>query len=65
MKVNYDAGTDTLKVVLREVPVNESKATKPGIILDYDAVGNLISIEVPDASRWVDEPRSVTFEMRS
>ena len=61
MKVNYDASTDTLTIVFREVPVAESDEDKPGVILDYDAVGNLVSIEVLDASKRVEEPRSVTL----
>jgi YD repeat-containing protein len=62
MKVNYDASTDTLTVVFRDVPVAESDEDKPGVILDYDAAGNLVSIEVLDASRRVEEPRTVTLE---
>lgn len=62
MKVNYDASTDTLTVVFRDVPVTESDEDKPGVILDYDAGGNLVSIEVLDASTRVEEPRSVTVE---
>ena len=62
MKVNYDAKTDTLTVVFRDVPVAESEEAKLGVILDYDAVGNIVSIEVLDASRRVDEPRTVTLE---
>ena len=61
MKVRYDAATDTLTVVLREAPVAESDEDKPGVILDYDAAGNLVSIEVLDASQRVEEPRSVTL----
>ncbi|MDP2639090.1 MAG: DUF2283 domain-containing protein [Betaproteobacteria bacterium] len=62
MKINYDANTDTLTVVFREVSVAESDEDKPGVILDYDAGGNLVSIEVLDASKRVEEPRSVTLE---
>lgn len=62
MKINYDASTDTLTVVFREVLVAESDEDKPGVILDYDAGGNLVSIEVLDASKRVEEPRSVTLE---
>jgi len=32
------------------------------VILDYDAMGNIVSIEVLDASRRVEEPRKVTVE---
>ena len=63
MKVIYDSRTDTLSVILREQsPVTESDEDKPGVILDYDAGGNLVSIEVLDASKRVEEPRSVTLE---
>jgi YD repeat-containing protein len=61
MKVNYDAKTDTLTVIFREVPVAESDEEKPGVILDYDEAGNIVSIEVLDASRRVEEPRMVTL----
>jgi YD repeat-containing protein len=61
MKVNYDAATDTLTVILRDAPVAESDEDKPGVILDYDQSGNLISIEVLDASQRVEEPGSVTL----
>jgi YD repeat-containing protein len=61
MKVNYDAKTDTLTVIFREVPVAESDEEKPGLILDYDEAGNIVSIEVLDASRRVEEPRKVTL----
>ena len=61
MKVNYDAATDTLTVIFRDGPVAESDEGKPGVVLDYDAQGNLVSIEVLDASTRVQEPRSVTL----
>ena len=62
MKINYDAKTDTLTVIFREVPVAESDEDKPGVILDYDEDGNIVSIEVLDASRRVEEPRKVTMQ---
>ena len=62
MKVNYDGKTDILTVVFRNSPVAESDEEKPGVILDYDAAGNIVSIEVLDASRRVEEPHKVTIE---
>ena len=62
MKINYDASTDTLTVVFREVAVAESDEDKPGVILDYDAGGTRVSIGALDASKRVEEPRSVTLE---
>jgi uncharacterized protein YuzE len=64
MKVVYDRRTDTLSVVLREgAPVAESDEEKPGVILDFDEQGNLISLEILDASRRVTEARRVEFQM--
>ncbi len=61
MKVRYDADTDTLTVTFRDVPVAESDEDKPGVILDHDGQGNLVTVEVLDASQRVEEPRSVTL----
>jgi len=63
MKVNYDAKTDTLTVVFRHVPVAESDEDKPGVILDYDKEGNLISFEILDASKRVTDTRKVDFQL--
>jgi len=63
MKVTYDPKTDTLTVILKDnVPVSESDEEKPGVILDYDEEGNLISLEILDASRRVTETRKIEFQ---
>ena len=63
MKVAYAPKTDTLTVILREgVAVAESDEDKPGIILDYDESGNLVSLEILDASRRVTDARRVEFQ---
>jgi len=64
MKVNYDLQTDILTVILKDnVAVAESDEDKPGVILDYDAKGELVSLEILDASRRVSEARKVDFQM--
>lgn len=63
MKVSYDPKTDTLSVIFREgIAVAESDEDKQGIILDYDKEGNLISLEILDASTRVSETRKIEFE---
>lgn len=61
MKVLYDQETDTLTVLFRDVPVAESDEDKPGVVLDYDGEGNLVSLEILEASRRVEEPHTVTL----
>ena len=62
MNVTYDSRTDTLSIVLAPAYVAESDEDKPGVILDYDAAGNLISLEILDASKKI--PDLTTVNMR-
>jgi YD repeat-containing protein len=63
MKTVYDPHTDTLTITLAPGPVHESDEDKPGTILDYDSDGNLIRIEILDASRRLPDFRSMHFEV--
>ena len=64
MKVSYDSRTDIVTVVLRDgVQVAESDEDKPGVILDYDERGNLVALEILDASKRVTDARRVEFQM--
>ena len=63
MRVIYDVQTDTLTIILAEAPVAESDEDKPGIILDYDADGNVVSLEILDASHRVIQPTQMVYEL--
>ena len=63
MKVHYDSRTDSLTVILKEdVAVAESDEDKPGVILDYDDRGDLLTIEILDASRRVTDARRIEYQ---
>jgi len=64
MKATYDLRTDTLSIILKaDAGVVYSDEGKPGIILDYDEQGDLVSLEIMDASKRVGETRRFEFEM--
>ena len=59
--ITYDPKTDTLRLVFRSSPVAESDEDKPGIIIDYDDAGNVVGMEILDASQRVEDPAAVVF----
>lgn len=61
MKVYFDQVNDKLVISLRSVPAHDSFAVQPGIICNADIVGNIVSIEVLDASHRVDDPGVMRF----
>ena len=63
MKVTYDHETDTLTIIFADAPIAESDEDKPGVILDYDSAGNLVSLEIMDASRRVSLPNRIEYQV--
>ncbi len=59
MKLSYDPEVDVLTIRFNSVPVFESDEDKPGVILDYDAEGRVVGMEILDASKRVDNPQAV------
>ena len=63
MKVTYDLKTDTVLLVLRDgSDVAESDEVSPGLVHDYDA-GNVVSIEILDASQRLSQADRVEFQV--
>lgn len=65
MKVTYDPEVDVLRILLSHAPVEESDEDKPGVILDYDKAGNIVGLEILDASSRVENPRSMDYAITS
>lgn len=61
MTVKYDEEVDVLTIELSDAPVEESDEDKPGVILDYDKNGNIVGIEILNASKRVQNPKSVEY----
>ncbi len=61
MKIVYDQETDILRVTFRSAPIDESDEDKPGVILDYDKDGNIVGLEILDASKRIENPRSLEY----
>ena len=53
MKLNYYPETDSLYIDLSEKSSVESREISEGVVLDYDAQGNLVGIDIDNVSRKV------------
>ncbi|MBI2186933.1 MAG: DUF2283 domain-containing protein [Acidobacteria bacterium] len=63
MKVNYFPDTDSLYIDLSERPSAESREISEGVVLDYDASGNLVGIDIDNASAKVELHRFVVSKI--
>jgi uncharacterized protein YuzE len=61
MKVRYDEEVDVLTIRFSESAVEESDQDKPGVILDYDKDGKIVGIEILNASKQIQNPKSLEY----
>ncbi len=61
MKVVYDQEVDVLRILFSKAAIEESDEDRPGIILDYNRDGNIVGLEVLDASKRIENPRSLDY----
>jgi len=61
MKMTYDAQVDVLRILFSNSPIEESDEEKPSIILDFDKLGNIVGMEILDASKRMENPRAVAY----
>jgi uncharacterized protein YuzE len=55
---------DAIELSLHSVQ-EESDEDKPGVIIDYDKEGNIVGLEILDASQRMENPRSLEFAVTS
>ena len=54
MKLNYYKDTDSLYIDLSSRPSADSREISEGVVLDYDSDGNIVGIDIDNASRKID-----------
>ena len=63
MVIRYAKDVDVIYIKLTDAKVAESDEDKPGIILDYDQSGEIVGIEVLNASKKINQPNGVIYEV--
>ena len=54
MKVSYDSEVDVLRIRFTSAAIEESDEVQPGFIVDYDAAGTVVGLEVLHASMSIE-----------
>ncbi|WP_028998525.1 DUF2283 domain-containing protein [Azohydromonas australica] len=63
MKVQYDPQADAMYIRLAAGEVADSDEVREGVVIDYDAQGRVLGIELLDVSRRTDNPRELSLEL--
>lgn len=63
MKFEYDPQADALYIRLAVGLVADTEEVRPGLMLDYDADGKILGIEMLDVSKTADNPRELAMEV--
>jgi uncharacterized protein YuzE len=54
MKLQYDRETDSLYIDLNARPSVDSREVQDGVVLDFDAEGQIVGIDIQHASQILD-----------
>ena len=63
MNVSYDKKVDVLRIIFSSAEIEESDEDKTGMIIDYDKNGNVVGLEILDASKKLENPMLVEVDM--
>ncbi len=63
MKIEYDPKADAMYIRLAAGQVADSDEVRPGVVLDFDADGRVLGVELLDVSTRTANPREMAFEM--
>jgi len=59
MRVRVDHGADAVYLNLTDRPIKDSEEVADGIVVDYDAEGRIVGIEILDASKRTGDPAAL------
>lgn len=68
MRMRIDQSADAIYLNLTDRPIEGSEEVADGIIVDYDAEGRIVGVEILDASKRTDDPEALkqfSFELPS
>lgn len=61
MKIVYDPEKNIVQISLRSCAVAETAQVAPDLILDYDEDGQVIGLELRNASKRMDQPLAIAY----
>lgn len=61
MNVVYDPDKNIVQIALSDRPVAETAQIAPDLILDYDEDGQVVGVELRNASKQIDNPLTLTY----
>jgi uncharacterized protein YuzE len=61
MRIIYDQEVDILRILSNDSEIEENDGHRPGVIIDYDEQGNVIGLEILDASKRIEGPRTLEY----
>ncbi|NEQ19674.1 MAG: DUF2283 domain-containing protein [Microcoleus sp. SIO2G3] len=64
MQPKYDTEQDILRIRWSGAPIEESDEEQPGVILDYDQEGNVIGVEILNASHQINYWQQLTSSIK-
>ncbi len=63
MVIRYNKEADSIYIEITKAKVEESDQEKKDIILDYDEAGNIVGIEILNASKKTKQPNGISYEV--
>ncbi len=63
MKIKYNKETDIVYISFSSLKIAESDQEKPGIILDYADNGQIVGIEILNASTKMEQENGILYEV--